>query len=199
MRTEANKRRGREEVEGAAFLRRWWWWWRKGEFCLQPLFLPWTHLHKYTEDQTGRDRQEREYLKVEGEKKPSVWESKTGKQWAEHSREAEEQSAPCTQQSERGSRGTKKKSRAGVTKTGKGGRRASWTWGCVWLLCGFYSSSVSPRLSWGDFGLQGRKVRAAADTNRSFKCIQLFTFVFFLQTDCQVYYLTKLSDWDLHV
>lgn len=90
---------------------------------------------------------------------------------------AEEQSAPCTQQSERGSRG-KKKSRAGVTKTGKGGRRASWTWGFVWLLCGFYSSSVSPRLSWGDFGLQSRKVRAAADTNSSFKCIQLFTFVF---------------------
>lgn len=37
---------------------------RKEDFCLQPLFLPWTHHLKYTEEQPGRDRQEREYLKV---------------------------------------------------------------------------------------------------------------------------------------
>lgn len=122
----------------------------------------------------------------------------TGKQWAAHSRE-QRSNVPRAASKVRGAAGGRSRGRQEWRRAGKGGRRASWTWGFVWLLCGFYSSSVSPRLSWGKFGLQSRKVRAAADTNRSFKCIQLFTFALsYKQTvKCIIWpeYLSPTSDW----
>lgn len=122
----------------------------------------------------------------------------TGKQWATHSREQRSE-VPRAPSKVRGAAGGRSRGRQEWRRAGKGGRRASWTWGFVWLLCGFYSSSVSPRLSWGEFGLQSRKVRTAADTNRSFKCVWLFTFVLsYKQTlKCTIWpeYLSPTSDW----
>lgn len=112
---------------------------------------------------------------------------------------AEEQSAPCTQQSERGSRGKKKKRKAGVTKSWERREKSELDMGlCVaplWfllLIC----------LSQAELGRLWAAEQEGKSSSRHKQLLQMHPVNYictFLQTDCQVFYLTRLSDWELHV